>query len=354
MYKLLDNIMLVCRDEEHHKSSEALQAYLVDPANKNQLKSARTWATWTEYGPSVKTESGKWVREWEKKHEPIEHTFGNQHFHLELLDCAGGSSQGGKLSFWNCVVSKGDHKFKIGINSDMLLELLKNATFVKGVCQDDLLFVTDNGKVGMCAEGSEIHRAAIKDMELKADAKKNAVSKFSFGDIVTTLTLREVYLGTITQYYTFDPGSNSRYNYARMYYHDCTITKLAKPIIYHVFDTSYGNKTKVSEFLDGYGTSRWYYYPDFKKTCPKRAIEGKFELDCSEEYFKIELVKKIYDYAAFEKYVNESYIRPDDRVLYYFLSKETFGFGFEHFEIPEDIMYKIKAAGINYIDESLS
>ena len=39
-------------------------------------------------------------------------------------------------------------------------------------------------------------------------------------------------------------------------------------------------------------------------------------------------------------------------MLYYFLSKEEFGLGFEPFEIPEDIMYKIKAAGIRYIDET--
>ena len=225
MYKLLDNIMLVCRDEEHYKSTDALQAYLVDPSNKNQLESARRWATWTEYGDYIKTESGKWKYEWEKHHEPVEHTFGNQHFKLELLDCAGGSSQGGKLSFWNCIVSKEDKKFKIGINSDMLLELLKNATFVKGVCQDDLLFVTDNGKVGMCAEGSEIHRAAIRDMELKAESKKKAVSKFSFGDIITTPTLKEVYLGTITRYYRFDPGSNDSYYDNRINYRGCTITK---------------------------------------------------------------------------------------------------------------------------------
>jgi serine/threonine protein kinase len=176
----------------------------------------------------------------------------------------------------------------------MLLELLKNATFVKGVCQDDLLFVTDNGKVGMCAEGSEIHKAAIRDMELKADSKKNAVSKFSFGDIITTPTLKEVYLGTITQYYTFDQGRNNGYGYYYLNYHDCTITKLAKPITYHVFDSIYGEKTKVSDFLNDYGTSRWYSYPDFKKTCPKRAIDGKLELDCSEEHFKEELIKKIY------------------------------------------------------------
>lgn len=354
MYKLLDNIMLICRDEEHYKSSGALQAYLVDPSNKNQLKSARSWATWTEYGERVKTESGRWEYEFEKKHEPIEYTFGNQHFRLELLDCAGGSSQGGKLSFWNCVVSKDDHKFKIGINSDMLLELLKNATFVKGVCQDDLLFVTDNGKVGMCAEGSEVHRAAIRDMELKADAKKNAVSKFSFGDIITTPTLKEVYLGTITRYYQFDPGRNDSYYNNRIYYNDCTITKLAKPITYHVFDAVYGEKTKVTDFLNDYGTSRWYSYPDFKKTCPKRVIDGKLDLDCSEEYFKTELINKIYDYAAFEKYCMTSYIKPEDRVLYYFLGKETFGLGAEPFEIPADILYKLQAAGVKYIDETKS
>lgn len=352
MYKLLDNIMLVCRDEEHYKSTDALQAYLVDPSNKNQLESARRWATWTEYGDYIKTESGKWKYEWEKHHEPVEHTFGNQHFKLELLDCAGGSSQGGKLSFWNCIVSKEDQKFKIGINSDMLLELLKNATFVKGVCQDDLLFVTDNGKVGMCAEGSEIHRAAIRDMERKAESKKNAVSKFSFGDIITTPTLKEVYLGTITRYYRFDPGSNDSYYGNRINYRGCTITKLAKPITYHIFDSMYGDKTKVSDFLNDYGTSRWYSYPDFKKTCPKRAIEGKLELDCSEESFKTELIKKIYDYTAFEKYANKSYLSPEDRILYYFLGKETFGFGFEPFEIPEDIMYKIQAAGVKYVDET--
>lgn len=353
MYKLLDNIMLVCRDEEHHKSSDAMQAYLVDPSNKKQLKSARTWATWTEYGPSIKTESGRWEREWEKQHEPIEYTFGNQHFKLELLDCAGGSSQGGKLSFWNCIVSKDDHKFKIGINSDMLLELLKNATFVKGVCQDDLLFVTDNGKVGMCAEGSEVHRSAIRDMELKADSKKNAVSKFSFGDIITTPTLKEVYLGTITRYYHFDPGSNDNYyNNRGIYYQGCTITKLSKPITYHVFDTVYGDKTSISDFLNDYGTSRWYSFPDFKKTCPKRVIDGKLALDYSEEQFKSELVNKIYDYAAFETYCKTSYIRPEDRVLYYFLGKETFGLGVEPFEIPKDILYKLQAAGVKYVDET--
>lgn len=349
-YKLLDNIMLVCRDEEYHKNSNTLQAYLVDPSNKKQLKSAHDWAAWTEDGPRVKTESGKLEYEWKKEHEPKEFTFGNQHFKLELLDCAGGSSQGGKLSFWNCVVSKNDNRFKIGINSDMLLELLKSSTFINGVCQDDLLFVTHNGKVGMCTEGSEIHKAAIKDMELKAESKRNSVSKFSFGDIVTTPTLKEVYLGTITQYYTFDTGRNADYRYSGIYYHDCTITKLAKPITYHMFDSICSN-TKLSDFVNSYNGS-YYSCPDFKKNCPKRTIDGKIDLDYSEEQFKEKLIEKIYDYEAKEKYIKEHYVpRAHNHVLYYFLGTRTFGFGFEPFEIPEDIMYKIKAAGIKYVEE---
>lgn len=350
MYKLLDNIILVCRDEDHYKSTDAMQAYLVDPSNKKQFESARRWATWTEYGPSVKTGSGKWEREWTKEHEPLEFTFGNQHFKLELLDCAGGSSQGGKLSFWNCVVSKEDKRFKIGINSDMLLELLKNATFVKGVCQDDLLFVTDNGRVGMCAEGSQVHKDAIKDMELKATVKNNFVSKFEFGDILKTATLEEVYLGTLTRYYTFDPGENVS-RYTRDYdLRDCTLIKLTKPIKYHVFDTITG-QTKLSNFIDQYKASQ-YSYPNFKKSCPKRAITSKINLDITQEEFYKQLINKIYDFDAWLESYRKYFMTPtENAALYYFLCSTTFGFGALPFELNHELMEKIKMAGIKYIEE---
>ena len=58
------------------------------------------------------------------------------------------------------------------------------------------------------------------------------------------------------------------------------------------------------------------------------------------------------DYKAFEEYAKKSYYSAEDKILYYFLGKDTFGFGSEPFEIPEDIMYKIKAAGIRYVDET--
>lgn len=347
MYKLLDSIMLVCRDEDYNKNSDFMQAYLVDPSNKKQLKSARDWATWTEYGPSVKTESGKWRREWEKKHDPVEFTFDNKNFNLELLDCAGSSSQGGKLSFWNCLVTRDGHKFKIGVNSDMLLELLKNATFVNGLCQDKLLFVTDNGKVGMCAEGSKLHRDAVKDMEFKAEVKNKSVSKFTFGNIVETLTIKEVYLGTITQYYKFDPGRNTN-RYSRDYnLRDCTIIKLAKPVKYHLFDSIYG-ETKLSDFANNYKPSN-YYYLDLKKTCPKRTISGDIDFDITQEEFYKTVVNNTYDIAS---HLNSNKYTDNRLALYYFFSSKLFGFGIEPFELSEDIVRKINTYGIRYIDET--
>ena len=360
-YKLLDNITLVCRDTAErenscglHDSTTYYQAYLVDPANTKQLESARHWARWIEYSPWVKDENGKWTREdYEIKHEPIEFEFENNGFTLKLLDCAGGSSQGGKLSFWNCLVGKDDKSFKIGINSDMLLDLLKNAVFDKGACQSPLVFITQKGKVGMTTEGSETYKQCVADRELKKDLKKTAVSKFTFGDILKTPTIEEVYLGTITQYYKFDAGRNADYGYYRgIYYPECTITKLAKPITYHMFGFL-SDRATLSEFVKSYtGEGSYYSYPDFKKSCPKRTIDGKIELDCTEADFKNKLTEEIYDYDSAEKYIMASYLRAaKENVLYYFLSKKAFGFGFEPFELSDDIMNKIKAAGIKYIEE---
>lgn len=360
-YKLLNRITLVCREEASRENSlganggnNHYQAYLADPANKNQLESARQWAKWVEYGPYYQNEEGKWVREdYEINHAPVEFEFENNGFTLELLDCAGGSSQGGKLSFWNCLVKKDDKTFKIGINSDMLLDLLKNAIFDKGVCQSPLVFITQKGKVGMTTESSDTYTQCIADRELKKDLKKTAVSKFTFGDILRTPTIEEVYLGTITQYYTFDTGNNDGYCYYRgINYPRCTVTKLAKPITYHMFESSY-NKYKLSDFIKNLTDNKsYYYYPDIKKSCPKRTIDGKIDLDKSEDEFKEKLIANIYNFEESERYIQETYIRgAKEHVLYYFLGKKMFGFGFEPFELSDEIMNKIKAAGIKYIEE---
>lgn len=359
-YKLIDKIKLVCRDEATYEDSYGrnarqpyYQAYLVDPSNKKQYESALYWAEWTEYGPSVKNEeTGKWEREYELKHPPVEFEFDNNGFTLELLDCAGGSSQGGKLSFWNCVVSKDGHKFKIGINSELLLDLLKSASFVHGLCTDKLIFITQKGKVGMTVEGSATYEQCIKDRDLMSNLKKTQTSKFTFGDLISTATISEVYLGTISRYYVFDPGRNSDFRYG-FNLRDCTLTKLKKPITYHLFEST-RYKSTLSELLDNFDSSL-YSYPDVKKTCPKRTITGKIPMEgCSEEEFKQGIMKKTYDFKTFSEKLQESYCYKGcnhEKTLYYFLGKQTFGYGFEPFELSDEIMDMIKAAGIKYVEE---
>lgn len=358
-YKLLDQIILVCRDEAEHEDSHGVnrsgcyQAYLVDPSNKKQLESARYWAKWTEYGPSFKNEeTGKWEREYEIKHDPVEFTFDNNGFELELKDCAGGSSQGGKLSFWNCLVTK-DHKtFMIGINSDMLLDLLKNATFVNGKCQSQLIFITQKGKVGMTIEGSETYKQCVQDRELLSAFKSSQTSKFTFGDRVSTATIDDVYLGTITKYYDFDPGEkNATWHYRYFDISACKITKLKKPVTYHLFESLYRDRS-LKTILDEYDSSI-YSYPDVKKTCPKRTIMGKIEMDCTEAEFKQGIVDKTYDFDNFYTKYKERYGKDGEKskIFYYFLGKHTFGYGFEPFELSDEIMAKVKEYGIKYVEE---
>lgn len=351
-YKLLDKIILVCQDlpEKTVTTDNIYKAYLVDPSNKTQLKSARQWAAWTEYGPSRKNNNGKWEHEYTIKHEPVEFEFDNNGFTLKLLDCAGGSSQGGKLSFWNCLVKKDDKTFKIGINSDMLLDLLKDNIFYRGACSSPLIFITQNGKVGMTAEGSDTYKQCVADMELKNTVKSGMVSKFEFGDILKTTTLEEVYLGTIYQYYAFDPGSNA-YRCSNYYdLRDCTLTKLAKPIKYHVFDTI-TCQTKLSEFLNHCEHSQ-YSYPDFKKSCPKRVIDGKIELDITQEDFYKQMLDKIYAFDSWVEYYMKHYLSPTDtKAYYYFLSSRIFGVGTDPFELDAELMRKIKSAGVKYTEE---
>lgn len=192
-YKLLDKIMLVCQDK--FKDREYYFAYLVDPSSKSQIESARHWAKITEYGPSVKNpETGRWENEYKIDHEPVEFTFDNEGFTFELLENAHGSSQGGKLAFWNCLITKDDNVFKIGINSDLLLEVLKSGTFIKGKCQEPVRFASRSGKVGVVVEGSKELEAAKLDMELKKVMKKKT-TRYNIGDNICTLTQDDIYLG---------------------------------------------------------------------------------------------------------------------------------------------------------------
>lgn len=113
------------------------QGYIVDPNNKQMLKSALFWAesyirkTNKEDGSFIYDEKGSYVTE---KTEGIIHRYTNGTFKLEILDAAGESSQGGKLSFWNCLITTPDNKvFKVVINATLLLEVIRERILLKKV-----------------------------------------------------------------------------------------------------------------------------------------------------------------------------------------------------------------------------
>jgi hypothetical protein len=246
----------------------------------------------------------------------------------------------------------------------MLLNLLKDADFNKGICQSPLIFITQKGRVGLTVKDSETYKQCISDRNLKKKFGSETTSKFAFGDLLKTATLKEVYLGTLTQYYTVDIGRNAdRYHsYGSRYglpdLSECTIIKLAKPIPYHVFESLYSEDKKLSEFIEGYKKYQ-YSYPDLKKTCPKRVIDGKIDLDITEEDFYAEVIDKAYNFELYKKLYIDSYVSygnkapaiDEDIVLFYFLGSRIFGFGKEPFELPEDIINRLKMAGVKYMEE---
>ena len=77
-------------------------------------------------------------------------------------------------------------------------------------------------------------------------------------------------------------------------------------------------------------------------------------MDCSEDEFKQRLIEMVYSYEDFGKRLDNSYYKgcTDEKKLYYFLGKSTFGYGFESFELPEELLNMIKAAGVKYVEEA--
>ena len=343
-YKLIDSIILVIKEARMNEPYP--QAYLVDPANINQLKTALTWAKYTEYGPTKKDSDGQWRSEYTIEHEPKELLLDNSGFKLELLDCAGGSSQGGKLSFWNCLVSKKNYKVQIGINSEMLLDLLKSATFINGVCQEELVFITNRGKVGMAVVGSETYQQCLKDNEIKNTLKTAVTNKYDFGSKICTATRKEIYLGKVYKYYSFE----DRRDYWKTQssdLHKCTLVKLAKPIEYHLIEYLYDNFEKVSDVLNRYETND-YANPILATKRPKRVVTGSLGLDLSEAEFHKRLLDSKNTYSAYKEHIEKGYSPT------LFLNKSLFGLSPESFELEPELLADVQSRGIKYVDETVN
>lgn len=218
-WTLYDEITLVIKNKlSKYSSYEYPQAYVVDPKDKKQLKNAINWGREKQYlykdnmgvRESITDENGNLKYE---ILEPDVVTLKNSEFNLELLDSANGSCQGGKLSFWNCLISHGDIKCVVGINADILLEVLLQNDFKHGKCDATFSFARKAGNVGLLNNTMKEYTAALRDMQAKVDINKKKTTKWQKGHNYVTLTIDEMYFGKVYSLLATTNNPNYSYNY---------------------------------------------------------------------------------------------------------------------------------------------
>lgn len=206
-----------------------------------------------------------------KDWEPKEYKYKNGTFTLRVTNAAGYSSQGGKLSFWNCQIRTEDEKeFLIGIASDCLAELIINNTLVNGKCQNKIYFAKYGNSTYAVTENMPSYKVALEDKKIK---ETKTTVKYEPGDLVGSLTYTEIYLGEVYEYIsTYQLNSYDRYFKhfevnGRDY--DKLIVINDKPNKYHWLVNAYDTDEDFNNEPEFFS----YYY--LSKNKPKRRIIKK-------------------------------------------------------------------------------
>lgn len=245
------------------------QGYVVPEGSS--LDSAINWAKCSDY-------------------EPKEHKYKNGTFTLRVTNAADGSSQGGKLSFWNCQIRTEDGKeFLIGISSDCLAELIINNTLINGKCQNKIYFAKYKGnQTYAITENMPSYKVALQDKQLKETKK---TSKYEVGSVVSGLTISRLYAGVVYEYVkTY--RTTWMYKYAN--YIDKLVVINKKPIKYYWMPNANWNNPIIctSELFKSSmkGTvSGWKNPPDIEnviKESREKEIEKFKELACCTEIYR--------------------------------------------------------------------
>ena len=206
--KIYDKVIIVEKESYHWENGKRVkdlipQGYVVEVGNKNMLETAKKWAHHDIYAVD---ENNNYIYDENGHHkyktiEGIINTYENGKFKFELEDAADGSTQGGKLSFWNCLITAPDNKkYLIGISSEILLNLLKQNTFKNGICESNVWLGRIKGQqVGAFTENMPEFTQAKADQALR-EAKNT--KKYLPGAILKSKTKTQIYLGEFTEYFS--------------------------------------------------------------------------------------------------------------------------------------------------------
>lgn len=191
-WKLMNKIDVAVRNRDDDR--EYFNGYVVEHGDKDALEKAKDWATIHNYNREK--------QQYDESTPPKVYTFDNEGFTVKILDSAGGSSQGGRLSFWKCEVEKDGIKFIVGVNDGILADLIRNSDISNGVVKQKVMFARLSGQPGFIHEKMEAYKEAQADMQKKADMKKaKKTSKWEVGGVYSTLTQMSICLGEMYDQY---------------------------------------------------------------------------------------------------------------------------------------------------------
>lgn len=325
-YTTYPNIKLVVQNT----GAKIEKAYVVDPADKKQLESAHAWAMSYK---SLYDENNKYKGR--EEIPGVEYDFENDGFTLTLYKEAGGSTQGGKLSFWRCLVSKDDKTFEIGISAEMLLDLMKQSIFDHGVCSQPLCFVRKNGQVGMLNKNMDSYKAAVADMEAKANAKKGRTKKHIIGHAYTTLKECSIYVADLYEWY--EPLYEQRYHGSSLGLEQTGFRRLSTPKVVKWFYTPYRYNEGDIMTLSAIKLNGW----DLKFGLPARVDSGiamTYDVDIADSI-------RAYNNSFIEKMSDKCY-------KHYYVTDMHFGLSTskDSYELPNNLRDALIKEGYKIID----
>lgn len=203
-WKLMDKIDVAVRTGT---GKYDFTGYIVEHGDEKALESAKDWAREREYDREK--------REYTKIYEPEVHTFENKGFIAKILDSAGGSSQGGRLSFWRCEIEKDGVKFTIGVNDAVLADLIRSSDLSNGLVEQKVMFARKSGQPGLIHEGMQSYQDAVADMGHKAAMKSaKKTSKWEIGGIYQTITQTDICIGEVWDTMEEYEEANNGYRWA--------------------------------------------------------------------------------------------------------------------------------------------
>lgn len=189
-WKKLDKVSIIYSTDStvEIKGKKYPKAYIAETKNKKTIESGIKWAESYEWSKDYKTKTHR---------EPAIVETDNKDFSFQIISAAGNSwSQGGKLSFWMCLMEKdGVEPFAVGINADLLCDLILETTMYNGVTKEKVFFARKKTQLGVLHENMPSYQALLKDEETKKNFKVGKTAKWKPGYAYDSLTQSDVMFG---------------------------------------------------------------------------------------------------------------------------------------------------------------